>query len=183
MTSAILGFGPPVFLSLVLRAMTAESVAGLDANSTSESKEWRLFAPVSIITLSLRSLDNAAFRNGRPLQPNDAYFFAIAAAACQLIKSQCDLQRLYFSRRASVRIKGELVASIYEKALKRKYMSGVVEKQDSRGKGNARPERIKPGEVSNADIGKIVSLVAADAEWVSRFVTLGSVSGWLGEFR
>ncbi|KAF8748762.1 P-loop containing nucleoside triphosphate hydrolase protein [Rhizoctonia solani] len=146
--SAILDFGPPVFLNLILRAMSATPSDDLVRSS---------------------KLDELRF------YPQDAYFFAIAAAFCQLIKSQSDLQHLYFARRASVRIKGELVASIYEKALKRKDMSGAVGKSDTQKKGNPEDSASAPSEESSsADIGKVVSLIAADAEWISRFVTLGT---------
>jgi len=40
---------------------------------------------------------------GRGLVRSDAYIFAMAACVCQLIKSQSDLQHMYFGRRANVR--------------------------------------------------------------------------------
>ncbi|CAE6451725.1 unnamed protein product [Rhizoctonia solani] len=172
--SAILDFGPPVFLNLILRAMIANPRVDL-AHTPPLLDEMHFYASLSANTLLLRSPDSTATEFQRPLQRRDAYVFAIAAAACQLVKSQSDLQHLYFARRASVRIKGELVASIYKKALKRKDMSGAVKKTDTKGKSepganlNAQPEVS-----SSADIGKVVSLIAADAEWISRFVTLGT---------
>ncbi|CAE6495623.1 unnamed protein product, partial [Rhizoctonia solani] len=170
--SAILDFGPPVFLNLILRAMSA--TPSDDLVRSSKLDELRFYVSFPVHTL-LRSPNDTATGTRRPLQPQDAYFFAIAAAFCQLIKSQSDLQHLYFARRASVRIKGELVASIYEKALKRKDMSGAVGKSDTQKKGNPEDSASAPSEESSsADIGKVVSLIAADAEWISRFVTLGT---------
>ncbi|CAE6434018.1 unnamed protein product [Rhizoctonia solani] len=168
--SSILSFGPPVFLNLILRAMASDP--SNSSGSLSKVENLRFYASLSINTLLLQPSDNTATTAQRPLERRDAYVFAIAAAICQLIKSQSDLQHLYFARRASVRIKGELVASIYEKALKRKDMSGAVKKPGKKDPGanpNARPE-----ESSSADIGKVVSLVAADVEWISRFVTIGT---------
>ncbi|KAH7322247.1 ABC transporter type 1, transmembrane domain-containing protein [Rhizoctonia solani] len=168
--SSILSFGPPIFLNLILRAMASDP----SNNSISSSKldDLRFYASLSINTLLLQPSESTATTAQRPLERRDAYVFAVAAAICQLIKSQSDLQHLYFARRASVRIKGELVASIYEKALKRKDMSGAVRKPGKHDPGanpNAQPE-----ESSSADIGKVVSLIAADAEWISRFVTIGT---------
>ncbi|CAE6439243.1 unnamed protein product [Rhizoctonia solani] len=171
--SAILDFGPPIFLNLILRAMNATPPDSL-APPTSRLEELRFYTSLPVYSL-LRSPSSTATGSGRPLQRQDAYVFAVAAAICQLIKSQSDLQHLYFARRASVRIKGELVASIYEKALKRKDMSRAVNKSDTKSKGGpgASPSA-PPEESSSADIGKVVSLIAADAEWISRFVTLGT---------
>ncbi|KAG8730641.1 hypothetical protein FRC11_006220, partial [Ceratobasidium sp. 423] len=172
--SAILDFGPPVFLNLILRAMTAGSPDD-SVFSPPKLDDSRFYTSLSVKTLLLRSPDSTATETQRPLQRRDAYVFAFAAALCQLIKSQSDLQHLYFARRASVRIKGELVASIYEKALKRKDMSGAVKQPSAKSNSapGAKPSS-QPEESSSADIGKVVSLIAADAEWISRFVTLGT---------
>lgn len=43
-------------------------------------------------------------------------------------KSQADVQHLWFGRRASCRIRSELMAAIYDKALKRKDYSGIINK-------------------------------------------------------
>ncbi|KAG8678115.1 hypothetical protein FRC08_018062, partial [Ceratobasidium sp. 394] len=149
---AILDFAPPVFLNLILRALSSDSspasLSALDAYTTYSIDTLLSFSPTASSPISTR-----------PLQRSDAYLLALAACICQLVKSQAALQHLYFGRRASVRIKAELVASIYEKALRRKDVLGsVAQKKGDEG----------------ADAGKIVSLIAADAEWVSRFVTLGT---------
>lgn len=80
-------------------------------------------------------------------------------------------------------MKGELVASIYEKALKRKDVTGVVHKDNpGKGKGKGKDDggkkKGKGGaaqDPSSADVGKIVSLVATDADRVVRFVSFAQV--------
>ncbi|KAJ1301639.1 hypothetical protein OPQ81_008884 [Rhizoctonia solani] len=186
--STLMNFSAPFFLNLTLRAMDADSQISMNSASFSTvsiADNLRFYAAVSLDSIFLPtlmrtsggssevSIDMAG--SARKLQRSDAYFFAIAAFVCQLIKSQSDLQHLYFSRRASVRVKGELVASVYEKALKRKDVTGAVQKnqeKDVKGKGKeAKPDA--PQDSSSADVGKIVSLIAADSERVSRFVSMG----------
>ncbi|KEP50340.1 multidrug resistance-associated ABC transporter [Rhizoctonia solani 123E] len=185
--STLMNFSAPFFLNLILRAVRED--LSVPTNSASFStvsitENLRFYAAISLDSIFLPTLirtsgsgDVSANTTGSPrtLQRSDAYFFAIAAFVCQLIKSQSDLQHLYFSRRASVRVKGELVASVYEKALKRKDVTGTVQKnqeKDVKGKGKeAKPEA--PQDSSSADVGKIVSLIAADSERVSRFVSMG----------
>ncbi|KAF8756276.1 P-loop containing nucleoside triphosphate hydrolase protein [Rhizoctonia solani] len=144
--STLMNFSAPFFLNLTLRAM-------FDDN---QSRHHSIFLPTWIRTFGgAEQAFTSAIESPRKLQRSDAYFFAIAAFVCQLIKSQSDLQHLYFSRRASVRVKGELVASVYEKALKRKDVTGAVQKNQEK------------------DTSEIVSLIAADSERVSRFVSMG----------
>jgi hypothetical protein len=91
-------------------------------------------------------------------------------------QAQADVQHLWFGRRAASRIRSQLMASIYDKALKRKDFSGIVDKDNSKeapdaiGKGKkssaeakAKADDPKPG----ADIGKIVNLMAGDANRVA----------------
>ncbi|KAF8699802.1 hypothetical protein AX14_000860 [Amanita brunnescens Koide BX004] len=58
-----------------------------------------------------------------------AYIYAFLAFACSAAKTH-DLQHLYFGRRAATRMRSELMASIYEKALKRNDYLGIVDKQE-----------------------------------------------------
>ncbi|CAE6396795.1 unnamed protein product [Rhizoctonia solani] len=186
--STLMNFSAPFFLNLTLRAMDADAPVSANSASfstTSITDNLRFYAAVSLDSIFLPALMRTSGGSGevsvnmagssRTLQRSDAYFFAIAAFVCQIIKSQSDLQHLYFSRRASVRVKGELVASVYEKALKRKDVTGAVQKnqeKDVKGKGKeAKPDA--PQDSSSADVGKIVSLIAADSERVSRFVSMG----------
>ncbi|KAG9075527.1 hypothetical protein FS749_012789, partial [Ceratobasidium sp. UAMH 11750] len=164
--------------------MSAEvSTNSANFSTASVSENLRFYSAVALDSVFLPTLLRTSASNAfststadspRALQRSDAYFFAIAACVCQIIKSQSELQHLYFSRRASVRVKGELVASVYEKALKRKDVTGAVQKdkeKDAKGKGKEKEGA--PQDSSSADVGKIVSLIAADSDRVSRFVSLG----------
>jgi hypothetical protein len=66
-----------------------------------------------------------------------------------------DLLHLWHSRRATIRIKAELTAAIYDKALRRKDASGVVNAKEEEGKDKDKGEK-----KSSADTGKIVNLMA-----------------------
>ncbi|KAG9119646.1 hypothetical protein FRC07_005246, partial [Ceratobasidium sp. 392] len=184
--STLMNFSAPFFLNLTLRAMRDPvSTNSASITTASFSENLRFYSAVALdsafLPTLLRTSTSDTFSTAtvtgapRTLQRSDAYFFAIAACVCQIIKSQSDLQHLYFSRRASVRVKGELVASVYEKALKRKDVTGAVQKdkeKDVKGKGKE-AEGAPPQDSSSADVGKIVSLIAADSDRVSRFVSLG----------
>ena len=115
-----------------------------------------------------------------------AYFYATIAFIFQLLKSQVDLQRLYYSRRAATRTQAELVTSIYEKALVRKDIAGTVasdivakSKENAKKKAGAEDrkdeldEKDKP--VASADVGKIVSLIATDASQCSNMASFLTV--------
>ncbi|KAF9039893.1 multidrug resistance-associated ABC transporter [Panaeolus papilionaceus] len=115
-----------------------------------------------------------------------AYLYAFLAFICRLLRSQCDTQQLWLGRRASTRVRSELMASIYDKSLKRKDFSGTVDKAD---KNSAKPESNpkaskgkqkaqktgSPKEASSkaddpkagADIGKIVNMMSSDSIRVS----------------
>lgn len=176
--SALLDFGPPIFLSLILRSMPADTVSPT-STPASTLENLRFYASLTLEPLlyAQTKMPRAATQQERTLQRTDAYFFAIAACACQLLKAQCELQDLYFSRRASSRVKAEVVASVYEKEMKRKDAVGRTTKArgKDRGKGKQKEEDGVKDEGEAADIGKIVSLVSADAEWIARFATFGFV--------
>ncbi len=42
-------------------------------------------------------------------------------------RAELDLQHLWFGRRAATRIRSQLMAAIYDKALKRKDFSGIID--------------------------------------------------------
>ena len=94
----------------------------------------------------------------------------------QVIKAEADVQHLWYSRRAGTRAKSELMAAIYDKALKRRDYSGIIKKDEEKGKENAKEgEKKKDGKKKDsgkddpkagADIGKIVNLMAADSNRV-----------------
>lgn len=63
-------------------------------------------------------------------------------------QTECDLYRLWHNRRVATRMRIELMAAIYDKALKRKDYSGIVDAKKADG--------TKDDTKSGADIGKIV---------------------------
>ncbi|KAF8594789.1 hypothetical protein BDV93DRAFT_501773 [Ceratobasidium sp. AG-I] len=184
--STLMNFSAPFFLNLILRAMADPiSTESPDLSAASIAENLHFYAATSLDSIFLPAMprtsassnlvSTATTKSPRALQRTDAYFFAIAAFVCQIIKTQSDLQHLYFSRRASVRVEAELVASVYEKALKRKDVTGVVQKdkgKDAKGKGKER-EEAAPTESSSGDVGKIVSLISSDAGGVSMIFSLG----------
>ncbi|KDQ49974.1 hypothetical protein JAAARDRAFT_42467 [Jaapia argillacea MUCL 33604] len=113
-------------------------------------------------------------------QVTQAYIYAFLAFLSQLAKAQADVQHLWFGRRAATRIRSELMASIYDKALKRKDFSGIVDKDKLKPAPSAnagastksKKEQAKEKENADdpkagADVGKIVNLMAGDANRVS----------------
>ncbi|KAI0657587.1 multidrug resistance-associated ABC transporter [Cubamyces menziesii] len=99
-----------------------------------------------------------------------AFVYAFLAFASSLCKSQADVNHLWFGRRAATRIRMELMASIYDKALKRKDFSGIVNKDavNKDAKGASKKDAAKADEPkAGADIGKIVNLMASDASRIS----------------
>ncbi|TFK37278.1 multidrug resistance-associated ABC transporter [Crucibulum laeve] len=108
-----------------------------------------------------------------------AYIYAFLAFVCTVMKAQADLYHLWFSRRGSVRVRSQMMAAIYDKALKRKDYSGIIAKDKEEetitketnnrqgGKGKAAADDPKAG----ADVGKIVNLMANDANRLSMTVS------------
>ncbi|KAF8220884.1 multidrug resistance-associated ABC transporter [Tricholoma matsutake] len=139
-----------------------------------------------------RILDEIDLKSPTPSSKATAYIYAFLAFTCSLLKAQADVQHLWFGRRACTRIRSELMASIYDKALKRKDFSGIVDKQkvgdgDREGDGASvkkeekeRKERKKEAKKAKeqaddpkagADVGKIVNLMAGDANKISQMVS------------
>ncbi|KAJ7499148.1 hypothetical protein FB451DRAFT_27658 [Mycena latifolia] len=109
-----------------------------------------------------------------------ASLYVFLAFAGQMAKSEADLIHFYYGRRASTRIRTELMIAVYDKALKRRDFSGVV---DSEAKADA--NAVKDGETvkkdgnttsaggkeeeenlgpkSGATLGKIANLMSVDA--------------------
>ncbi|KAI0752859.1 multidrug resistance-associated ABC transporter [Daedaleopsis nitida] len=102
-----------------------------------------------------------------------AFVYALLWYACSLAKAQADVQHLWLSRRASIRIRSELMAAIYDKSLKRKDFSGIVDEYAADQKANASGKKDPKGEEpkAGADIGKIVNLMSGDANRVSNVVS------------
>ncbi|KAI0041568.1 hypothetical protein FA95DRAFT_1565261 [Auriscalpium vulgare] len=103
-----------------------------------------------------------------PENRSQAYIFAVLAFLCTVAKAQADVQHLWFGRRAATRIRSELMAAIYDKALKRKDFSGIVDKDKGKEKettadGKKRDTSKDDDPKAGADVGKIVNLMAGDA--------------------
>jgi hypothetical protein len=92
-------------------------------------------------------------------------------------QAQADVQHLWFGRRAATRIRSQLMAAIYDKSLKRKDFSGIVNKDNSKedstsdgkkgSKSSAEAKAKADDPKAGADIGKIVNLMAGDANRVA----------------
>ncbi|KIR42549.1 ATP-binding cassette transporter [Cryptococcus deuterogattii 99/473] len=70
-------------------------------------------------------------------------------------------------RRAAVRIKAELTAAVYDKALRRKDASGIVSKTGAEDKESDG----KQEKMSNADSGKVVNLMSGDTTRIANTVS------------
>ncbi|EPT05756.1 hypothetical protein FOMPIDRAFT_1021425 [Fomitopsis schrenkii] len=95
-----------------------------------------------------------------------ASIYAILAFLSMLCKAQADVHHLWFG---STCIRSELMAAIYDKALKRKGISGLVD-QDPEAvevKGSSKGDNPK----AVADTGNIVNLMAGNANRISQIVT------------
>ncbi|CAL1697425.1 unnamed protein product [Somion occarium] len=103
-----------------------------------------------------------------------AYIFAFLAFLSTLCKAEADVQHLWYGRRASTRMRSELMSAIYDKALKRRDFSGIVDKDAAKnagspGKPNTDPKADDPK--AGADIGKIVNLMAGDANRICQMIS------------
>ncbi|EEB90419.1 hypothetical protein MPER_11378 [Moniliophthora perniciosa FA553] len=126
-----------------------------------------------------------------PADRSKAYVYAVLMFISSLAKAESDLQHLWFGRRAATRVRSELMAAIYDKALKRKDYSGIVdkdkqtEKKDDttsspngsadkskkKGKGKDKDAEKTDDPKAGADVGKIVNLMAGDANRICQVVT------------
>lgn len=99
----------------------------------------------------LDSLDSNAKKGSTEKEYEIAYVYAVLAFLSQLCKvrdeshlleaerlivtqAQADLQHVWFSKRAATRIRSTLMAAIYDKTLKRKDFSGIVDKDVTKKK-------------------------------------------------
>lgn len=99
-----------------------------------------------------------------PWTPRDrAYLYAIAAFLSLAGASLAQLQHFHHARRVGMRLRSELTSSVYEKALKRKDLSGQVHAAGRTGE-------TAPKE-GGASTGRIVSLISDDTNKVLRWVS------------
>jgi hypothetical protein len=121
---------------------------------------------VGELTLARRGLLDAINGDGSDAARSKAVVYAFLMFGASLLKSESDLQYLWLSRRVSGQIRCELMTAIYEKALKRKDLSGAVKEKEEKKEGEEEgsSENEKTG---GADIGKIVNLMSSDADRLS----------------
>ncbi|OJA13396.1 hypothetical protein AZE42_08993 [Rhizopogon vesiculosus] len=125
----------------------------------------------------LKRILDAIHEDATPEERSQAYIYAFLAFLCTLLKAQADVQHLWFGRRAATRMRVELMAAIYDKALKRQDYSGIIDKDKAKEAADKKAG-IKPGENPNADdpkagadVGKIVNLMAVDANRIAMMVS------------
>ncbi|KAF8577829.1 multidrug resistance-associated ABC transporter [Ramaria rubella] len=68
-----------------------------------------------------------------------AYIYAFLAFLCAICRSLADLLHIWFGRRATTRVRSELMASIFAKAVVRKDYSGIIDKKTEGPKIRAGP--------------------------------------------
>lgn len=139
-------------------------------------------------------LDAIEKTDSTPADRNKAYIYALVTFLCALLKAQADVQHLWIGRRASTRVRSELMAAIYDKSLKRKDFSGIVDKDKvaeakerkdakedaakgvdakkdkKKDKKDKKKEDTKDDPKAGADIGKIVNLMSGDANRVCMLI-------------
>jgi ABC-type multidrug transport system fused ATPase/permease subunit len=160
--SILFNYASPFFLKRILDAVSIPAA---------KHKSEGLFFQVLVYT---RITDVTAPDPTRPLTPRElraqALVYAVLALLCTVLKAQADLQHLWYGRRAATRARSELMAAIYDKALKRRDASGLAMK-DKESKDDKKDEEKK--EKTNADTGKIVNLMSGDA---NRVAMMGSMA-------
>ncbi|KIJ35250.1 hypothetical protein M422DRAFT_262419 [Sphaerobolus stellatus SS14] len=124
-----------------------------------------------------RVLSSITYAQDDPTDRARAIFYGFFMFLCTALKSESDLLHLWHGRRASTRLRSELMAAIYAKALVRKDYSGIVEKKDEKvdnkdkddgkKKGKKKAKEEDPKNSSGADIGKIVNLMSGDANRIA----------------
>ncbi|KAJ7459957.1 hypothetical protein FB451DRAFT_1272196 [Mycena latifolia] len=118
-----------------------------------------------------------------------AYKYAGLMFICSILKAQFDAQHLWYGQRAATRIRSELMAAIYDKALKRKDFSGIIDKDKAQHEADKKsasgsppvtakatqkePSTAKADEnkpTAGADISKVLNLMSGDAERIATIV-------------
>ncbi|KAH7927030.1 hypothetical protein BV22DRAFT_1032254 [Leucogyrophana mollusca] len=118
-----------------------------------------------------------AIANPVPGSRAKAYIYAFLTFLCAMCKAQADGQRFWFGRRAATRIRSELMAATYDKALKRSDYSGIVDKDKAKEAADKKagidssknPTADDPK--AGAGVGKIVNLMAVDCNRIAMVMT------------
>ncbi|QRW13623.1 ABC transporter transmembrane region [Ceratobasidium sp. AG-Ba] len=96
-----------------------------------------------------------------------AYVLAGLAFVTAILKALSDAQHMWYGRRASSRMRSELMAVVYDKALKRKDAADMATaKKHQKGRKEKDPMKQE-----KAGIGKIVQLMSNDASRVGKTVS------------
>ncbi|KAJ6491631.1 hypothetical protein C8R47DRAFT_1214434 [Mycena vitilis] len=145
-----------------------------------------------------RILDAVDTENETDKEKGKAYIYAVLMLVCSIGKAQADVQHLWINRRAATRVRSELMAAIYDKALKRRDFSGVVDqekakeaadkkaasaagtppvltKAERKAKAKADKElaaKADDPKAGAADTGKIVNLMAGDANRIAMLISI-----------
>ena len=83
-------------------------------------------------------------------------------AQLNLSQSQCELNHLWIGRRACVRVRTELMAAIYAKALKRKDYSGIVDKDKLREAADKKADAANVNASAAGACGDPLSVMVTD---------------------
>ncbi|KAF7979924.1 hypothetical protein HWV62_40336 [Athelia sp. TMB] len=132
----------------------------------------------------LKRILDAIAADATPADRARAYVYAALAFGAQLAKAQADVQHLWFGRRAATRMRSELMAAIYDKALKRRDFSGLVDadkvseakERKKSAKERAQDKKDRKGDAGDdpkagANTGKIVNLMSGDANRIAQMVS------------
>ncbi|TDL15864.1 hypothetical protein BD410DRAFT_816853 [Rickenella mellea] len=153
---------------LVRRLLAANSLdIILDFSLTLVSVSLKYLGPFFL----KRILD--AIDNPTDVNRSEAYIYASLAFSSTVLTAEVDLQHMWHGRRAACRVRSELIASIYDKALKRRDLSGIIDKEktnqssDGNSKGTKKSKATADDPKPGAGIGKIVNLMSGDAHVIS----------------
>lgn len=98
-----------------------------------------------------------------------AYIYAVLAFAAQIARAEVDLQQLWHERRAIIRCRTQLTGEVYEKALKRRDLSGVIAPKEEDAatalykKSKKDDKDAKKSAPAGVSTGKVVNLMSTDA--------------------
>ncbi|KAJ7439790.1 hypothetical protein FB451DRAFT_1445526 [Mycena latifolia] len=142
-----------------------------------------------------RLLDSIDHPNATTRDQGIAYIFAAIILVCSVLQAEASAQHLSYCRHAATRVRSELMAAIYDKALKRKDASGIVNREKATPRtsaptpsvsGAATPyakDSIQPPKSqvntmakdqpqASADPGTIVNLMSGDCSRISGMITM-----------
>ncbi|KAF8235354.1 hypothetical protein L208DRAFT_1257713 [Tricholoma matsutake] len=183
--------------TLLHRIFSTNSLDLMYVSFVTESQNLKLTCILSVQSgfcpyVCQHILDAVDLKSPTPKSKAKAYIYTFLAFICSL--AQADLQHLRFRRCACMRIQSELMASIYDKALKSKDYSGIVDKEKEKAKmgagvggegedlnstANREKESKKEeqkarekadGPKAGADVKKIVNLMTGDTNKISQMV-------------